>query len=98
MDFRETFTINSLLKKDELIRFSRSWGQRSRSFGVNLDNPVGPISPERILYETFTIDSLPKEEEQVMYSRSWGQRSRSYGVDLEILVGAISTEPLNGFS
>ena len=45
-DFYETFTIDSLPKEDELIRYSRSWGQRSRSYGVDLENLVGAISPE----------------------------------------------------
>ena len=44
MDFRITFPIDSLPKKDELIRYSRSWGQRS--YGVHLENLVGVISPE----------------------------------------------------
>ena len=45
-DFHETFTIDSVPKEDELIRYSTSWGQRSRSYGDDLENLVGAISPE----------------------------------------------------
>jgi hypothetical protein len=42
----ETFTIDSLPKEEELVRYSRSWGQRSRSYGVDLENLMGAIFPE----------------------------------------------------
>ena len=45
-DFLETFTIGSVPKEDELIRYSTSWGPRSRSQGDDLENLVGAISPE----------------------------------------------------
>ena len=45
-DFHETFTIGSVPKEDELIRYPRSWGQRSRSYRDDLENLVGAISPE----------------------------------------------------
>ena len=46
MDFHETLTIDLVPKEDELIMYSGSWGQRSRSYGDDLENLVGAISPE----------------------------------------------------
>ena len=45
-DFHDFFTIDSVPKEDELIRYSRSWGQRSRSYEDDLKNLVGTISHE----------------------------------------------------
>ena len=45
-DFHETFTICSEPKEGELVRFSRSWGQRSMSYGEDLEHLLGAISPE----------------------------------------------------
>ena len=58
-DFHETFTIDSVLKEDELIRYSRSLGQRSRSYGINLEILMGAISPEPLswnFHHCFSIE------------------------------------------
>jgi len=43
-DLYQTWHGNSLWRVDELIRYSRSWGQRSRSYGVIYKNLVCAIS------------------------------------------------------
>ena len=62
MDFHETFSIDSLLKEDELKRYSRVKGQGH--MGSTLKIVLGAKSPEPLndFHVTFTIDSLPKED------------------------------------
>ena len=78
-DFHETFLIDSIPKEDELIRYSRSWDQRSMSYGVNLEILWTQylLNPWMNFSDTFTTDSLLKEDELIMLSRSWGQSRRS---------------------
>jgi len=83
----------------DLISFSRSTGQRSRS---RSDDP-------KILWAQYLLNRwtdfdrtlhechLWSPHDLIRFSRSTGQRSRSCIDDPKILVGAISPEPIDGF-
>jgi len=93
-DLYQTWHGNSLWRVDELIRYSRSLGQRSRSYGVIYENHVCEIYREGFdgSLPNFTWLLLWRVDELIRYSRSWGQRSRSYGAVLKNFVCTLSHE------
>ena len=95
--FHESFTTNSLSKEDKLITYSRSWGQRSRSYQVNLENPVGPVSPEPLKGFSWHFLYL-KEDELISFQGHGGQGGGHMGSTLKVFWAWYFQEPGSIFS